>query len=145
MFKITFHFPVRCLNNLEFCCSISWSIQHSCKSCRMTLGDLACRLRGHYQHPGCGGQPVSGLQPCEAHDRHDDVIKWKHFWRYWPLCGEFTGHRWIPCTKTSDAELWCFLWSAPWINGWVNNREAGDLRRQRAHYDAIIMKTWNKL
>ena len=35
-----------------------------------------------------------------------------------PLCGEFIGH----------AELWCFLWSAPWINGWVNNRGAGDLR-----------------
>ena len=30
-----------------------------------------------------------------------------------PLCGEFTGQRWIPCTKASDAELWCFLWSAP--------------------------------
>ena len=29
------------------------------------------------------------------------------------LCGEFTGHRWIPHTKASDAELWCFLWSAP--------------------------------
>ena len=23
-----------------------------------------------------------------------------------PLCGEFTGHRWIPRTKASDAELW---------------------------------------
>ena len=30
-----------------------------------------------------------------------------------PLCGEFTGHQWIPSTKASDAELWCFLWSAP--------------------------------
>ena len=29
------------------------------------------------------------------------------------LCGEFTGHRWIPRTKASNAELWCFLWSAP--------------------------------
>ena len=29
------------------------------------------------------------------------------------LCGEFTGHRWIPFTKASDAELWCCLWSAP--------------------------------
>ena len=28
------------------------------------------------------------------------------------LCGEFTGHRWIPRKKASDAELWCFLWSA---------------------------------
>ena len=30
-----------------------------------------------------------------------------------PLWGEFTGHRWIPLTKASDAELWCFLWSVP--------------------------------
>ena len=28
------------------------------------------------------------------------------------LCGEFTGQRWLPRTKGSDAELWCFLWSA---------------------------------
>ena len=28
------------------------------------------------------------------------------------LCGEFTGPRWIPHTKASDAELWCLLWSA---------------------------------
>ena len=27
--------------------------------------------------------------------------------------GEFTGHRWIPLSKARDAELWCFLWSAP--------------------------------
>ena len=25
------------------------------------------------------------------------------------LCGEFTGPRWIPHTKASDAELWCLL------------------------------------
>ena len=30
-----------------------------------------------------------------------------------PLRGEFTGHRWIPLTKASDAEFWCFLWSVP--------------------------------
>ena len=30
-----------------------------------------------------------------------------------PLYGEFTGHRWIPRKKASDAEPWCFLWSAP--------------------------------
>ena len=28
------------------------------------------------------------------------------------LCGESTGPRWIPRTRASDAELWCFLWSA---------------------------------
>ena len=39
---------------------------------------------------------------------HDDAISVTG-----PLCGEFTGYRWIPLTKASDAELWCFLWSAP--------------------------------
>ena len=29
------------------------------------------------------------------------------------LYGEFTGHRWIPHTKASDAELWCFPWTVP--------------------------------
>ena len=29
-----------------------------------------------------------------------------------PLCGEFTGHRWIPFIEASDAELWCFFLSA---------------------------------
>ena len=56
-----------------------------------------------------------------------------------PLYGEFTGQRWILRTKASGAEHWCLLWSAPWINRWVNNREAGDLRRHRAHYDVIVM------
>ena len=30
-----------------------------------------------------------------------------------PLCEEFTGHRWIPLTEASDADLWYILWSAP--------------------------------
>ena len=30
-----------------------------------------------------------------------------------PLWEEFTGRRWIPLTKASDAELGRFLWSAP--------------------------------
>ena len=43
---------------------------------------------------------------------HDDVIKWKHFPRYWPIVRGIHRSRWIPRTKASDAELWCFLWSA---------------------------------
>ena len=54
------------------------------------------------------------------------------------LGGEFTTHRWIPRTKANDVEPWCFLW----INGCVNNREAGDLRRHRAHYDVTVMLGW---
>ena len=56
------------------------------------------------------------------------------------LCAEFTGHGWIPRTKASNEELWCFLWSA-WLNGWENNGDADDLRRHRAHYDATAMNT----
>ena len=56
-----------------------------------------------------------------------------------PLCGEFPGDRWIPLTKASDAELWCFVWSVPWIKGWVNNHETGDLRRHYAHYDVTVI------
>ena len=30
-----------------------------------------------------------------------------------PLCGEFTGHLWIPLTEDSYVVLWCFLLSSP--------------------------------
>ena len=55
------------------------------------------------------------------------------------MCGEFTGPRWISRTKASDAELWCFFFICARINDWVNNGEAGDLRRIFAHYDVIVM------
>ena len=35
-------------------------------------------------------------------------------------------------------DLMCSLTCA-WINGWVNNREAGELRLHCAHYDIIVM------
>ena len=47
----------------------------------------------------------------KGNDNHDDVIKWKHFPLNWPFVREFTGPGEFP-TKASDAELWCFLWSA---------------------------------
>ena len=56
------------------------------------------------------------------------------------LYGEIIVHRWIPLTTFIDAELQCFLWSRR-INGWINNREAGDLRRPRPHYDVTVMNT----
>ena len=110
------------------------------------------------QTAGCGGYPGRGscnhgyqcwltvlvfsdwLSDPSGNEAHDDVIKWKYFLHYWPFVRGFTGHRWIPRTKTRDAELWCFFRSVPWIDGWVNSHEAGDLRRHRAHYDVIVMK-----
>ena len=35
------------------------------------------------------------------------------------------------------ALMFSLIWA--WINGLVNNREAGDLRRNRAHYDVNVM------
>ena len=58
-----------------------------------------------------------------------------------PLCGEFTGPGEFPAqrpvTRSFIVSLICV-----WINGWVNNREAGDLRRYRHHYDVIVMFLW---
>ena len=56
-----------------------------------------------------------------------------------PLCGEFTGHRWISPHKGRWRGVLMFSLICDWINGWVNNLEAGDLRRHRAHYDATVM------
>ena len=70
---------------------------------------------------------------------HDDVIKWKHFPRYWPVVRGI--HR--PPVNSPHKGKWrgalMFSFICTWINGWVNNREAGDLRRHRAHYDVIVM------
>ena len=50
------------------------------------------------------------------------------------LCGEFTGHHKGQWREASMFSLIC-----TWTNVWVNYREAGDLRRHRAHHDVIVM------
>ena len=49
-----------------------------------------------------------------------------------PVTGEFPSQR--PVTRSFGVFFICVR-----INGWVNNGEAGDLRRHRAHYDVIVM------
>ena len=56
-----------------------------------------------------------------------------------PFYGKFTGDRWIPRTKASDAELWCLFFICAWINNWVNSHVASDLGRHRAYYGDIVM------
>ena len=70
---------------------------------------------------------------------HDDVINWKHFLHYWPFVRGIHRSRWIPSTKASDGRALMFSLICARINGWVNNREAGDLRRHRGHYDVNVM------
>ena len=70
---------------------------------------------------------------------HDDVIKRKHFPRYWPFVRGI--HR--SSMNSPHKDQWCgalmFSLICVWINGWVNNREAGDLKRYRGHYDVTVM------
>ena len=70
---------------------------------------------------------------------HDDVIIWKHFPRFCsfvrrihrsPLNYPYKG-------QWSGALMFSLI--CAWIHGRVNNGEAGDLRRNRAHYDIIVM------
>ena len=49
-----------------------------------------------------------------------------------PVAGKFPAQR--PVTRSFDV-----FFDLRRINGWVNNREAGDLRRYRAHHDVIVM------
>ena len=86
------------------------------------------------------------------HPQHYDVIKRKHFPRYWPFVRGI--HR-SPVNSPHKGQ-WrgalMFSLICVWINGWVNNRKAGDLGRYRAHYDVIVMNmlacwqiTWSLL
>ena len=63
---------------------------------------------------------------------HDDVIKWKHFPRKWPFVRGI--HRSLVNSPHKGQWRGALMFSliCVWINGWVNNREAGDLRRYRA-------------
>ena len=70
---------------------------------------------------------------------HDDVIKWKHFPRYWlfvrgihrspvdsPRKGQWRG-----------ALMFSFIYAR--TNYWANNGNACDLKRHRAYYDVTVM------
>ena len=75
----------------------------------------------------------------ESNHSHDDVIKLKRFPRFWPYA---RGIRRSPVNSPHKGQ-WrgalMFSLICVWINSWINNREAGDLRRYRAHYDVIVM------
>ena len=87
-----------------------------------------------------GHRRPSGSLRTQAQE-HDDVIKWKHFPRYWPLVRGI--HR-SPVNSPHKGQwrsVLMFTLICSWINGWVNNREAGDLKRHRANYDVTVMNT----
>ena len=70
---------------------------------------------------------------------HDDVIKWKHFPRYWTLVRGT--HRSLvnsPHKGQWRVALTVSLICA-WTNSWANNRDAGDLRSHHSNYDATVV------
>ena len=67
---------------------------------------------------------------------HDDVIKWKQFPRYWPFVRGI--HR-SPVNSPHKGHWRGALMASlicAWTNEWAN---AGDLKRNRTHYDATVM------
>ena len=69
----------------------------------------------------------------------DDVIKWKQFPRYWPFVRGIHRSPGNSPNKGQWRGALMFSLIYVWINGWVNNREGGDKRSYRAHYDIIVM------
>ena len=88
------------------------------------VNELSALLKTEYQWRG----NIHGVVNWE---QHDDVFKWKHFPRYWPFVRGI--HR-FPVNSPHKGQ-WrgalMFSLICVWTNGWVNNREAGDL-------DAIV-------
>ena len=71
---------------------------------------------------------------------HDDVIKRKHFPCYWPFVrGTHRSPVDSPHKGKWRGALVFSLICASRI-GWANNRDAGDLRRHRTHYNVTVTR-----
>ena len=68
-----------------------------------------------------------------------DVIKWKHFPRYWPFARGIYRPLVVPLTKGLWRGALRFSLICAWKKRLHNNRDAGNLRRHRAHYDVTVM------
>ena len=60
--------------------------------------------------------------------------------RYWPFVREIHSSPMNSPHKGQWRGALMFFFICVWINGWINNGEAGDLRRHRPHYDVIVME-----
>ena len=89
-------------------------------------------------------RPLCSLEQCApdiSRFIHDDVIEWKHFPRYWPFVRGIYRSLVNSLHKGQWRRALMFPLICAWINGWVNNCAASDLRCYRAHYDVIVMFT----
>ena len=79
----------------------------------------------------------------EAHRIHEttELTWWRHQMEIFSALLVLWVRGNSPVTGESQrrgALMFSLIWA--WTNSWVNNRDAGDLRRNRAHYDVIVMK-----
>ena len=70
---------------------------------------------------------------------HDDVIKWKHFPRYWPFLRGIHRSHVVSPNKGKWRGALMFPLICAWTNSWANNVDAGDLRHHLTHYDVTVM------
>ena len=114
--KYIYFLPIKCF--------VNYHLQHSWHFLALTLSPVNLRI---------SFEATSQTGPM--------MLSW---WRHQmknifrvtgPFWVESTGHRWIPLTKASDAELLICAWT----NNWANNRDAGYLRHHHVHYDVTVM------
>ena len=131
-------------------CTVMLISQQHCVLIRTAVSAARRHLWGSRLKSG-GQKPSRQHSPCCVHSAAGKLA-WLYIWYTWwrhqmeifsallvihprliprsPVNSPHKG-QWRGALKFS---LICF-----WINDWVNNREAGDLIRHRAHYDVIIM------
>ena len=121
------------MSNLQ----VYWSLIHKCNYFGHPRN---CLKFNYYPH----WIPILISPPAED----TNVLRcWLSWWRHqmetisallaiWagnsPVNGGFPAQR--PVTRSFHVSLMC-----AWMNGWVNIREAGHLRRHRAHHNVIVM------
>ena len=119
--------------------SLKYKIENLCENLftiNQTLMEIAIQFVGKWYYTYMPNL-ISSASSFALH--HDDVIKWKQFPLYWPFVRGI--HR-SPVNfphKGRWRGALMFSLICDWINVWVNNSKAGDLRRRRTHYDVIVM------
>ena len=114
--------------------SLSWVRQCSSKS-----SYLECRQGYHMDNWNCHSPAtVRGMSPLEV-GKNPQNTRWHHQM-------EIFSALLVPCAGNSPVNSpykgqWrgALVFSSTWTNGWENNRDAGDLRRHRSHYDVTVV------
>ena len=69
------------------------------------------------------------------------IFLWKHLSRNWSFVKRI--HRSLVDSPHKGQWRGALIFSLifAWTNGWANNRDAGDLKRHRTHYDITVIRT----